>query len=141
MNPSNKCHSHVCLACLGSNSDADNRLDVAVQAVAETFKIIGVGSRIMTEPEETQVNSMPYLNQAIVFQTEQSPEEIVSAFKLIELQNGRTSDSKRSGIVPLDIDLLIYDKLVLRPSDLQRTYVKSAIAGLPSSCSMPLPPL
>lgn len=127
---SDNTRSHRCLVCLGSNHDPDTKLDAALEAIAEHFNILNIGKRIMTEPEGTDAHSKPYLNQAIIIESYANPDEIISIFKLIERQNGRTAESKSSGIVPLDIDLLVYDEQILKPADMEKAYVISAVSSL-----------
>ena len=47
-----------------------------------------------------------------------------------ETSCGRTSLSKQTGIIPLDIDLLMIDNTVLKPEDMQKHYVRQALEGL-----------
>ena len=48
----------------------------------------------------------------------------------IEKTCGRTSLSKQTGIIPLDIDLLMIDNTVLKPEDMQKHYVRQVLEGL-----------
>ena len=52
------------------------------------------------------------------------------SFKEIEKACGRGSDSKSTGFVPLDIDLLQYDGDILKPLDMQKEYVRRALSSL-----------
>ena len=44
---------------------------------------------------------------------------------------GRTPGMRLQGIVPIDIDILIYDDSVVRPGDMKRNYVAEVLKRLP----------
>ena len=87
------------------------------------------GETIKTEAEGTD-NPLPYFNKAGAFTTSMEVEQIRSLFKDMERQHGRTSASKSSGIIPLDIDLLMYGNTLLKPDDMKKNYVQQALASL-----------
>lgn len=43
---------------------------------------------------------------------------------------GRKQGDKAKGNIPIDIDLLQWNDQTLKPQDLQRPYVQSALAGM-----------
>lgn len=120
---------HKCLLCLGSNIDGIHHLKNAEQMLDRLFGPVQWGAIIETEPWGTSL-SKPFLNRAAYLYTSLSSEELIKHFKQIECRNGRTSESKTCGIVPLDIDLLTYDDCILKPEDLEKEYVKKALSAL-----------
>lgn len=72
----------------------------------------------------------PYLNAVLSGNTEDSPEDLNSRFKDYELRSGRTAQTRSKGIVPIDIDLVIYDDDVLRPSDFLRDFFRIGFSAL-----------
>ena len=48
--------------------------------------------------------------------------EIDAAAGLYELNAGRDESARRRGDVPIDIDLMIWNGIVLRPRDMEREY-------------------
>ena len=59
-----------------------------------------------------------------------SVDEISALTKEREVAAGRTKDSKISGKVPLDIDIVIYNDTVLRPKELDRQYFSEGYTQL-----------
>jgi 2-amino-4-hydroxy-6-hydroxymethyldihydropteridine diphosphokinase len=55
----------------------------------------------------------PYLNAAAVLETALSPHELLEALQAIERQLGRGDDGERWGPRTIDLDLLLYEQLVI----------------------------
>jgi 2-amino-4-hydroxy-6-hydroxymethyldihydropteridine diphosphokinase len=75
-------------------------------------------------------NPALFLNRVAVAFTSEEPDRLVAAFKQTERTLGRTTNGKSEGIIPIDIDLLQWNDLILKPEDLQREYVKAGIRFL-----------
>ncbi len=58
-------------------------------------------------------NGANFFNLVVGFDSAQSVQEIVTALQLIEAEHGRKREEKRFAPRPLDLDLLLYDNLVL----------------------------
>lgn len=86
-----------------------------------------------TEPEGGSPGSSPYLNRVALAFTPLSAAELVAAFKEMERLIGRKPEDKHTGLVPVDIDLLQWNELVLKPHDMKRTYVTSCLRLLPAA--------
>lgn len=84
---------------------------------------------IYTEPIDFE-KGHPFLNQVVIAYVPDDPEEVERVFKQIEAQLGRTPEDKKRGCIPIDIDLLQWNDQVLKPKDLQRAYVISALRFL-----------
>lgn len=95
----------------------------------QRFPSIRWGKIIKTLPEGTSFPA-PYLNRAASFDTIWNADALRNYFKEIEKSCGRTSLSKQTGIIPLDIDLLIMDDIVLKPEDMRKRYVRQALENL-----------
>ena len=121
--------NHGCLVCLGSNCQAEFHLKNVERELNRLFHMVRMGKIVITKAEGDVVQP-DYMNQAVSFSTDLPVEEVEILLKQIEKDNGRTADDKLKGTVPLDIDLLKYDEVVLRPGDLKKDYVKQAIAEL-----------
>ena len=120
---------HKCLLCLGSNVDGIHHLKEAEQTLDRLFGPVRWGDIIETEPWGINLSDS-FFNRAACLYTSLSSEELISRFKQIERKSGRTAESKILGIVPLDIDLLVYDDYILKPEDLNKEYVKKALSTL-----------
>ena len=65
-----------------------------------------------------------------MFVTEMEKEAIVNALKRIEIKAGRRPEDKTAEKVPLDIDLLVYGNEILKPKDMERTYIRKGVEEL-----------
>jgi len=113
--------SHTATLLLGSNvPDRDWRL---ANAVAEITRIANILARsdIFISPDRSGLGA-PYANIAIQCATELTCEQIRAAISGIETRLGRTPQSKLSGIMPVDIDLVIWDDTVVSKSDYDTPY-------------------
>lgn len=63
-----------------------------------------------------------YVNAVASAYSDSSADKLTSLFKHREQQAGRTIESKQTGLVPLDIDLLVYGDTILRPRDMTRDH-------------------
>ncbi len=120
---------HQCVLCIGSNYHAEMHMNIAEKVLRHYFPCIRWGKTIQTAPEGS-IHHAPYLNRAALFETTWDPDTLRSFFKDIEKTCGRTPASKQTGIIPLDIDLLMIDGVVCKPADMQKKYVHLALHGL-----------
>ncbi len=123
---------HVCLICLGSNSNATFHLSRARNMLYSMFPDIHWGEATETEAEGDHTGLPPYLNQLALFHSSLDIAELKTKLKQIEKINGRTANSKDSGLIPLDIDLLVYDKQLLKPQDFKKRYMQLLIRDFTS---------
>ena len=103
---------HQCVLCIGSNYHAEMHMNIAEKVLRHYFPCIRWGKTIQTAPEGS-IHHAPYLNRAALFETTWDPDSLRSFFKNIEKACGRTPASKQTGIIPLDIDLLMIDGVVV----------------------------
>jgi 2-amino-4-hydroxy-6-hydroxymethyldihydropteridine diphosphokinase len=108
---------------MGSNIHGTARLEAARRALSAMFPDIRYGRLLLTEAVGTGYLS-PFSNQMAAFSTSLSADEVHACFKQLEHEAGRRPEDKARGIVPLDVDLLVYDGTVLKPEDLQRNYIR-----------------
>lgn len=117
------------ILCLGSNRDKEKNIELADQLLRDHFASIHFSEAVYTEPVNMQ-NPSAFLNQVAIAFTLDCPEKIIDAFKQIERLLGRTPDDKLKESIPIDIDLLQWNDCLLKPLDLQRSYVQSALRTL-----------
>ena len=122
---------HFCLLCLGSNSNRHFHMEAARKALIELFPNIRFSAEMTTEAIGDKFLS-PFSNQVAKIETSLTSEEIRNLLKQIEKDNGRLPEDKANGIVKLDIDLLTFDDLVLKPNDLEKDFVLEGISALQS---------
>lgn len=112
---------YPCTISLGSNSyDRESKIKEGIEILKGYLSNAQVSS--IYETNASNGTDMPYLNAVIHGETSHAPDEIVGHLKHLEKEAGRTPELKREGIVPLDLDLIIYDNRILRPEDFQKHY-------------------
>ncbi len=119
-------NTHHCLICLGSNEGYTQRFAHAREALCIHFPDIRFSKEMETEAIGDLFLS-PFCNQLAQFTTSLSAEDTRCILKQIEKDNGRTPEDKAMGIVKLDIDLLMYDAIVLKPEDMERDFVQQLL--------------
>jgi 2-amino-4-hydroxy-6-hydroxymethyldihydropteridine diphosphokinase len=105
----------LCLMGLGSNvGDRRQTLDEAVARLAlyPGVKVVGCSPWQETLPVGGPPSQSSYLNGAVLIETSLSPETLLGVFQRLEAELGRTRD-QRWGPRTIDLDLLLYDRLVL----------------------------
>lgn len=114
---------------LGSNSrDRELQMECAVQHLTQILSKT-VMSDIYESPAHNGVDA-PYLNAVMLASTTKSIEEINAAFKQWEIECGRTAVSKQQGIIPIDLDVVVWNGEVIRATDYSRDYVSKGVAQL-----------
>ena len=114
---------------LGSNSsDRERQMECAVQHLTQILSKT-VMSDIYESPAHNGVDA-PYLNAVMLASTTKSIEEINAAFKQWEIECGRTAVSKQQGVIPIDLDVVVWNGEVIRATDCSRDYVSKGVAQL-----------
>ena len=93
---------------LGSNINASVNLELAKEKLSLQFDIVKESSGISSKPFGSHYKS-DFCNKAIKLLSAETREESISIFKSIEVEMGRTPESKKNGIVPIDIDLIFWN--------------------------------
>ena len=122
-------NQHSCLLCLGSNSNRHFHMEEARKALMKLFPNIRFSKEMTTEAIGDKFLS-PFSNQVARLETSLTIEEIRNLLKKIEKDNRRLPEDKEQGIVKLDIDLLTFDDLILKPNDMEKDYVLEGISSL-----------
>ncbi|MDE6180324.1 MAG: 2-amino-4-hydroxy-6-hydroxymethyldihydropteridine diphosphokinase [Phocaeicola sp.] len=122
-------NEHYCLLCMGSNTDRLAQLATAREALRSVFPDIRFGEVMETEAVGNGFHS-PFSNQLAEFSTVLSSDFVRGLFKELERRCGRMPEDKTQGIVKLDIDLLVFDGRILKPEDMERTYIRRGLAAL-----------
>lgn len=117
------------ILCLGSNRDKERNIELADQLLRDHFISIYFSEVLYTEPINMRDASL-FLNQVAIAFTSEEPNQIIDAFKHIEKKLGRTPEDKQKENILIDIDLLQWNDCILKPLDLQRAYVQSALRAL-----------
>lgn len=116
---------HTAYIALGSNmGDKKAYLDEAVKRLSERkdCKVVKVADYLETEPYGG-VEQDNFLNSALELETLLSPEELLDALHVIE-QEAKRERLIHWGPRTLDLDILLYDDLVLDTEDLHIPHIE-----------------
>lgn len=110
---------------LGSNmGNREENLDHALKLLGERLRVGDISSLYDTTPLG-QTDQPRFLNLACCVQTRLTPENLLALAKGIELKigrHGRTGEPR-----PIDIDILLYDDIVMETPDLTIPHPRMAV--------------
>ena len=106
---------------LGSNIDPENNLRLGIEALRQRYGEVGVSA--VYRSTAVGFEGDDFLNLVAVFESESSPQAICEAFEAIHDLAGRDKRSGKWESRPLDIDLLLYNDLIMdeRPVRIPRS--------------------
>ena len=112
---------HSCTIGLGSNSpDREYQITRAIEHICGSLNKCLVSS--VYETEAINGKDKPYLNAVILGFTPHDYDATVSFLKEWEAECGRTEIGNMEGIIPIDLDVVIWDEHIKRPRDFERNY-------------------
>lgn len=112
------------LLSLGANTpDKKQRLADAMLAIAQIAHIENQ-TPIYETAAEGSVATLPYANALMLIETSAEYEALRATFKQWERNAGRTPESKAQGLIPLDIDIVVWDEQVIKERDMEFEYMK-----------------
>jgi 2-amino-4-hydroxy-6-hydroxymethyldihydropteridine diphosphokinase len=111
---------------LGSNANAEMNIELAKEKISEYYEIVSMSSTITTQPFGKQYRSR-FQNEAIKILSDETAEETKATFKLIETELGRTDTSKEKGIIPIDIDLILWNGTIVHKDYERFDFVRKCI--------------
>ncbi len=115
---------------LAANDENRYATLAATRAALEQIVTIEAATPFYETKAEGTSAQAPYLNAMMKVSTEHTQEELNEIFKRMECEAGRTPESKAQGIIPLDIDILTWNHLDLKPEELNYNYVKEGLTFL-----------
>jgi len=96
---------------LGSNIEAEHHLRIAINELRKHYGELQLSS--VYESEAVGFEGDNFLNMVVALQSEQSVEIVAATLRDIEDQHGRVRSGPRFSPRTLDLDLLLYDALIL----------------------------
>ncbi|MCX7097066.1 MAG: 2-amino-4-hydroxy-6-hydroxymethyldihydropteridine diphosphokinase [Methylococcales bacterium] len=102
---------------IGSNIDKDKHIPASLQALEQQFGKLICSSVYESEP--VGFTGDVFYNLVVGFNSGLSVKAVAKQLRQIELDNGRTRDSQKFSARTLDLDLLLYDALVVNDGRLQ----------------------
>jgi 2-amino-4-hydroxy-6-hydroxymethyldihydropteridine diphosphokinase len=118
---------------LSSNQDAPKNMEAAKELLIKIFPEILFSESIESDAvvyekeKEYSLAPKPYLNAVAVGRTLIKIEEMQIFLKQSEIALGRTRGPLSHGLVAIDLDLVEWNKEVLRPKDAEQSYYKKCM--------------
>ena len=114
-------HSSIVTLSFGSNH-GDRMRNVA--AAIGWFQTVATGCRVSSIYETPDVtgHGAPYMNAVASGCTELDYCALNRLAKDFEVEYGRDADCRKRGVVPIDIDIVIWKSETLRPLDFSREF-------------------
>ncbi|WDE12642.1 2-amino-4-hydroxy-6-hydroxymethyldihydropteridine diphosphokinase [Thalassomonas haliotis] len=107
---------------LGTNVDRELHVKQGLTALSEHYGELTLSS--LFESEAVGFAGSAFYNMVIGLQTDESVESVAACLREIEYANGRSPDAKKYSPRTLDLDLLLFDDLILeQPAQIPRNEI------------------
>lgn len=101
---------NTAIVMLGSNINQKSNLDRAKERLSDFFEILDESTMLITDPIGKKYTTK-FHNQAIKIISDDSAKEVARLFKQIENEMGRSALTSQKAEVPIDIDLIFWNKV------------------------------
>ncbi len=102
---------------IGSNINKDEHVPASLRALEQTFGKLAVSSVYESEP--VGFSGDVFYNLVVGFDSDLEVKPVAKLLRQIELDNGRTRDSRKFAARTLDLDLILYGDLIVNDGRLQ----------------------
>jgi 2-amino-4-hydroxy-6-hydroxymethyldihydropteridine diphosphokinase len=102
---------------IGSNIDKDKNIFASLRALEHHFGQLTISSIYESEP--VGFTGDTFYNLVVGFNSNLSVKQVAKQLRQIELDNGRTRDCQKFSARTLDLDLILFDDLILNDGRLQ----------------------
>jgi 2-amino-4-hydroxy-6-hydroxymethyldihydropteridine diphosphokinase len=110
----------------GSNFNEQDNLKKSLQKLQNHGSLIKHSPAIYTVATGAQYQK-DFLDQALVVETNLSQTEFTEALKAIEQVLGRTPALKQQGLIPIDLDLLVWNGVMLKRDFLETPSLRALV--------------
>lgn len=110
-----------CTIGLGSNTeDREYQITKAIEYLLGSLNKCAVSS--VYESDAFNGKDKPYLNAVVHGYSSHTYVDTIKILKTWEAEHGRTMEQTLEGIIPIDLDLVIWDSRIMRQKDFDRHY-------------------
>ncbi len=102
---------------IGSNIDKDKHIPASLSALEQVFGELTISSIYESEP--VGFTGDVFYNLVVGFDSDLEVKAVAKQLRQIELDNGRTRDSRKFAARTLDLDLILYGDLIVNDGRLQ----------------------
>ena len=126
--------THRFLLTLGSNDTSEDHISKSCEALR---RLPGVVDLLFSTPRRSLpisfgLSDALFTDVVVLGATTLAKEEFSQVLKALEHKAGRTAEQRRlhPEIIPIDIDLILWEGQVLKPQDLERPYLITGLQEL-----------
>lgn len=114
---------------LGSNIDPEENIAKAREAIAGAFKLVKSSSFVETEPVGYKEQDT-FINGALLVETEMDAQSLKSWLRMLESSLGRVRTDNSYGPRTIDLDILVWNGVVVDREVYEREFLRKSIAEL-----------
>lgn len=114
---------------LGSNIDPEKNTQKAADIIRAEFRLVKISTFVRTEPVGFKEQA-PFLNGALLIETELDAASLKARLKEIEIALGRVRTENKNGPRTIDLDILVWNGEVVDDDVYEREFLKSSIKEL-----------
>ncbi len=118
-----------CIIGIGSNIDADQNIPEMLRLLADKVEIVQVSQMVQTKPIGI-AEQADYTNGAVLIRTEMTLETLSLYLKKLEDRMGRDRSQKKFGPRNIDLDILIWNNVVVDQDYYTRDFLRNSAAEL-----------
>ena len=114
---------------LGSNIDPEENTQKAIELIRAVFGLIKISSFVRTEPVGFKEQA-PFLNGAVLIETELDAASLKARLREIEAELGRVRAENKNGPRTIDLDILVWNDEVVDDDVYERGFLRDSIKEL-----------
>jgi len=118
-----------CIIGIGSNIEAEKNIPEMFRLLADKVEIVQVSQMIQTKPIGI-AEQADYTNGAVLIRTEMTLETLSLYLKKLEDRMGRDRSQKKFGPRNIDLDILIWNNVVVDQDYYTRDFLRNSAAEL-----------
>lgn len=120
---------HSAIITLGSNLPC--RADILRDTIARLRAVVTVeASSGIYDADDDTGRGPVYANEVLAVATSLPMEAMAQYARGLEAAAGRTAESKAMALMPLDIDIVVWDDTIVKPYDITRHYFTRGYAAI-----------
>ena len=118
-----------CIIGIGSNIDAENNIQKSLAFLEQDVEIIAISSWVKTAPIGI-TNQNDFINGAVRIRTTLSQDNLINYLKKLENKLGRDRSLPKFGPRTIDLDIVIWNNIVIDKDYYTRNFIKNAVDEL-----------
>lgn len=121
--------SNAIIGLASNRKEGEEILHQTIEKLSRDFRSARFSNCYLTDPVGSCSKRM-YWNCTGIIETNLDLDTLKNSFKTMEREAGRTPDSKLTGDIPLDIDVVVWNNRVIRPRDWEQPYFQTGLKQL-----------